>query len=148
MNPKHPKAAEYSRNDFFRGIKSFDQLEEKISALPDGKAEGDAFEVFAEAYLATQRRYDTQDIWPLNAAPPSLLSRVSLRNQDYGIDGLFQTHLGQLNAYQVKFRSNRQPLTWRDLSTFIGLADIGYKVILEVSTFTHTRLCASSHIPF
>lgn len=67
MNPKHQKAAEYSRNDFFRGIESFDQLEEKISALPDRKAEGDAFEVFAEAYLATQRRYDTQDIWPLNA---------------------------------------------------------------------------------
>ena len=122
MNAKHHKAAEYSRDGFFRGIKSFDQLEEKISALPDKKAEGDAFEVFAEAYLATQRR-DAQDIWPLNAAPPSLLSRVSLRNQDYGIDGLFQTHLGQLNAYQVKFRSNRHPLTWRELSTFMGLAD-------------------------
>ena len=33
MNAKHHKAAEYSRNDFFRGIKSFDQLEEKIKKL-------------------------------------------------------------------------------------------------------------------
>jgi len=84
VNPKHPKATENSRNDFFRGIESFDQLEEKIYAIPDGKTEGDAFEVFAEAYLAAQGRYYAQDIGPLNAAPPSLLSRISLRNQDYG----------------------------------------------------------------
>ncbi|MCX6906913.1 MAG: Helicase associated domain protein [Verrucomicrobia bacterium] len=46
-----------------------------------------------------------------------------MSEQDYGVDGVFQTLLGNYNAYQVKFHSARQPLTWRELSTFIGLAD-------------------------
>jgi predicted helicase len=36
---------------------------------------------------------------------------------------VLQTLLGQFNAYQVKFRTGRPALTWRELSTFIGLAD-------------------------
>jgi superfamily II DNA or RNA helicase len=55
--------------------------------------------------------------------PIELLQRLSLLAQDYGIDGVFETTLGQYNAYQVKFRSNRPALTWRELATFIGLAD-------------------------
>jgi predicted helicase len=39
------------------------------------------------------------------------------------VDGVFQTLLGHLNAYQVKFRTGRPTLTWRELSTFMGLAD-------------------------
>ena len=39
------------------------------------------------------------------------------------MDGIFRTLLGHLSAYQVKFRTNRPSLTWRELSTFIGLAD-------------------------
>jgi predicted helicase len=34
-----------------------------------------------------------------------------------------KTRLGKFSAYQVKFRTGRQPLTWRELSTFMGLAD-------------------------
>ena len=55
--------------------------------------------------------------------PVELLQRLSLLSQDYGIDGVFKTTLGHYNAYQVKFRSNRPALTWRELSTFIALAD-------------------------
>jgi hypothetical protein len=46
-----------------------------------------------------------------------------LATNDYGVDGILQTTLSQLNVYQVKFRTNRPPLTWRELSTFMGLAD-------------------------
>jgi superfamily II DNA or RNA helicase len=42
---------------------------------------------------------------------------------DYGVDGVLQTLLGDLSAYQVKFRTGREPMTWRELSTFMGLAD-------------------------
>ena len=57
------------------------------------------------------------------AAALELLRKLGLATNDYGVDGILQTTLGQLNVYQVKFRTNRQPLTWRELSTFMGLAD-------------------------
>ncbi len=40
-----------------------------------------------------------------------------------GVDGIFETHLGQFNAYQAKFRSGRPSLNWTELSTFMGLTD-------------------------
>ena len=91
-------------------------------ALPDAQSRGDAFEVFAEAYLATQRK-DAATVWPLPSAPISVLHTLGLAAQDYGIDGLFKSVLGNFSAYQVKFRTNRPALTWRELSTFMGLAD-------------------------
>ena len=39
------------------------------------------------------------------------------------MDGVFRTILDQFSAYQVKFRSGRRALTWRELATFMGLAD-------------------------
>ncbi len=109
MQPKHHKSEYYASFEFFRGIQSFEELEQKIASLPDSQSKGDAFEVFSEAYLATHRRYDAKEIWPLNAAPSSLLNELSLGHQDYGVDGLFKTHLGNYNAYQVKFRQIASP---------------------------------------
>jgi len=45
-----------------------------------------------------------------------VLQQLNLASKDYGIDGVFQTQLGQLNAYQVKFRTDRAALTWSELS--------------------------------
>jgi uncharacterized small protein (DUF1192 family) len=47
---KHFKAAAFVNSQLFAGLTSFAQLETRIAALPDEKARGDAFEVFAEAY--------------------------------------------------------------------------------------------------
>ena len=122
--PRHPKAKLFVRQKLFAGLKSFSELEQRLAGLPDDQTKGDAFEVFAEAYLATQRKHDAVQIWPLKAAPLDVLKKLGLSTNDYGVDGIFQTALGRFNAYQVKFRSNRQPLTWRrELSTFMGLAD-------------------------
>lgn len=99
------------------------EIEARISALPDEKSRGDAFEVFAEAYLATQRKYDSANVWPLSAVPSETLQSLALPSHDCGVDGIFKTLLGHFSAYQVKFRSNRPSLTWRELSTFMGLAD-------------------------
>jgi len=101
----------------------FAELEQKIAALPDEKSRGDAFEVFAEAYLATQRKHDAAQVWPHGSVPLDILKNLGLSQQDQGVDGVLQTLLGQFNAYQVKFRTGRPALTWRELSTFIGLAD-------------------------
>src|ERR1017187_4785564 len=64
-------------------------------------------------------------VWPLATAPIDALNKIALPLNDYGVDGLLQTALGQFNTYQVKFRTNRPALQWnRDkLSNFVGLAD-------------------------
>ena len=123
LMPFHPKAREFAKSGLFSGMKSFADLEKRIAAIPENKGKGDAFEVFAEAYLATQRNHDAKEVWPLNATPLDVLSKLGLGGMDYGIDGVLQTLLGDLSAYQVKFRTGREPMTWRELSTFMGLAD-------------------------
>jgi superfamily II DNA or RNA helicase len=121
--PLHPKAKEFAKNGLFAGLSSFEELEKRIAAIPENKGKGDAFEVFAEAYLATQRKHDAHQVWPLNATPLDVLGKLGLGGMDYGVDGVLQTLLGDLSAYQVKFRTGREPMTWRELSTFMGLAD-------------------------
>lgn len=119
----HPKAAAFAKQNLFASLTAFTELETRIASLPDERSRGDAFEVFAEAYLATQRKHDAAQVWPLNATPTTVLQQLGLGNKDYGVDGVFRTLLGHFNAYQVKFRSNRPALTWRELSTFMGLSD-------------------------
>ena len=120
---RHPKASLVAQRKLFSGLSSFAELERRIALLPDERARGDAFEVFAEGYLATQRKHDVANVWPLAAAPIDLLKKLKLSGPDYGIDGVFRTLIGHHSAYQVKFRAGRPSLTWRELSTFIGLAD-------------------------
>ncbi len=121
--PHHPKAALHFKNGLFDGLNAFHELENRLSKIGIEKEKGDAFEVFAEAYLATQRRHEASDVWPLGTAPLPLLEKAGITSNDLGIDGLYVTPVGELNAYQVKYRANRPALTWRELSTFIGLAD-------------------------
>ena len=121
--PLHPKARVLQRAGLFAGLKTFADLEARIAALPEEKARGDAFEVFAEAYRATQRKHDAAHLWPHGSVPLDVLKKLGLTQQDQGVDGVLQTLLGQFDAYQVKFRAGRPLLTWRELSTFIGLAD-------------------------
>src|ERR1019366_4029603 len=120
---RHPKATFFVQRHLFAGLTSFAELESKIAALPDEQSRGSAFEVFAEAYLATQRKHDAAQVWPHGSVPLDILKNLGLTQQDQGVDGVLQTLLGQFNAYQVKFRTGRPALTWRELSTFIGLAD-------------------------
>jgi hypothetical protein len=120
---RHPKATFFVQRQLFSGLTTFAELEQKIAALPDEQSRGAAFEVFAEAYLATQRKHDAAQVWPHGSVPLDLLKNLGLTQQDQGVDGVLQTVLGQFNAYQIKFRSGRPSLTWREFSTFIGLAD-------------------------
>jgi superfamily II DNA or RNA helicase/DNA-binding SARP family transcriptional activator len=121
--PLHPKAKEFARSGLFAGVKSFADLEKRIAAIPENKGKGDAFEVFAEAYLATQRKHEVGTAWPLDSVPLSVLKKLKLPLKDYGVDGVTRTALGGHQVYQVKFRSGRTPLTWEELSTFMGLSD-------------------------
>jgi superfamily II DNA or RNA helicase len=122
--PKHPKVRNFLEQRLYHGLSSFHALESRISSLPTKKERGDAFEVFAEAYLATQPIVQAENVWPFNSIPPSIKQRFRLDTAiDMGVDGIFQTQLDEYNAYQAKFRSGRPALSWGELSTFMGLTD-------------------------
>ena len=91
--------------------------------MTDAKQKGDAFEVFAEAYLATQRVGMAKHVWPDKTIPLSIRKRLRLSARDVGADGVIETVSGKCRAYQVKFRSGRAPLTWTDTATFFGVTD-------------------------
>jgi len=107
----------------FDGLTSFPELEQRITNLPTTLERGEAFEIFAEAYLATLAIQKAKRVWPGKSVPHSLRKRLALTLGDKGVDGVFETELGEYHAYQAKFRSGRPSLTWDELSTFIGLAD-------------------------
>jgi superfamily II DNA or RNA helicase len=123
MSPTHPKTRSYFQRGLFDGLTSFRELEGRISGLATKGERGDAFEVFAEAYLATVAVEKAKHVWPGASVPHSLRKRLALTIGDKGVDGIVETQLGEYHAYQAKFRTGRPSLTWDELSTFLGLAD-------------------------
>lgn len=124
MKSKHPATRYFMASKLFDGLNTFAEFEARITALPNNKERGDAFEVFAEAYLATQKINKAHEVWPFESIPREQRRLLALdTGRDMGVDGTYQTHGGELRAYQVKFRSNRSALTWDELSTFMGLTD-------------------------
>jgi superfamily II DNA or RNA helicase len=123
MSPTHPKTRSYFQRGLFEGLTSFRELEGCISGLATKGERGNAFEIFAEAYLATVAVEKAKHVWPGASVPHSLRKRLALTIGDKGVDGIFETQLGEHHAYQAKFRTGRPSLTWDELSTFIGLAD-------------------------
>jgi superfamily II DNA or RNA helicase len=124
MQPKHSSARRFLTSGLFDDLESFEGLESRISLLPTGKDRGDAFEVFAEAYVATQKICQALNVWPFESLPLVQRNALGLDTLvDMGVDGVYESHSGEFYAYQVKFRSNRSSLTWDELSTFMGLTD-------------------------
>ena len=121
--PRHPAAGRVVESGLFDALSTFGELEQRISSLPTEGERGEAFEVFAEAYLVTQAIIQAEEVWPFAATPASVRRELRLGKTDLGVDGIVRTRLGDLQAYQVKFRTARPSLTWTELSTFLGLAD-------------------------
>jgi hypothetical protein len=72
MTPTHPKARSYFQRGLFDGLTRFRELEGRISELATRGERGDAFEVFAEAYLATVAVEKAKHVWPGASVPHSL----------------------------------------------------------------------------
>jgi len=130
LKPHHHRAAYFSKQGLFRQLASFATLEDRIAALPGEKARGDAFEVFVEAYVATQPICQAEEIWPSETAPAHVRKQLNLPARDYGTDGVFRTRNGELVAFQAKFRTGRKPLSYRELSTFFGLTELADQRVL------------------
>ena len=94
--PKHTKAQSFLRQKLLHGISCFGELESRISALETAQERGEAFEVFAEAYLATQHIVQAEEIWPFESIPQPIKERFSLDTEvDTGVDGMFKSLLGE-----------------------------------------------------
>jgi hypothetical protein len=130
MAALHRYARELAHGGLLDGLASFAELERRISALPSAGQRGLAFEAFAEAYLSTQKIVQADQVWPDGHVPISLLREHRLPERVLGADGVFRTWSGDLTAYQVKFRTGRAPLTWTELSTFMGLTDQVHERVL------------------
>jgi predicted helicase len=106
-----------------RGTRTFAELEERIAVLPTNNERGGVFEVFVEAYLATQPIAQAETIWASTSVPIAIRHQLNLPHSDMGADGVYRDRNGNLVAYQAKFRSSRTSLSWTELSTFIGIAE-------------------------
>ena len=121
MQPTHHKSG-WATN-IFRGVQTFAELESRVAALSLEKDRGDAFEVFIEAFLATQPIAQAETVWAGGSAPVAIRQQLNLPSSDYGADGIYRDRNGNLVVYQVKFRTGRASLSWRDLATFFGIAE-------------------------
>ncbi len=103
MPSRHHKTARFLEEQLFHDLDRFADLEARIEALTTEKDRGDAFEVFAEVYLATQRAHQAKEAWPFDSIPASTKKRLALdTGRDMGVDGVIETLAGDYNAYQVK----------------------------------------------
>jgi Helicase associated domain len=128
--PKHRRTAYFVGLNLFDRLEGFTDLEARIAALPTERDRGHAFEVFAQAYLATQKLVGAEEVWPDDQVPIAVLRECRLPIKDMGADGVYKTSTGQYNAYQSKFRTGRPKLAWQELSTFMGLTDqVGERVL-------------------
>ena len=131
MDARHNKAKHFLHHGLFGDVSSFSDLEKRIENLDSRQDKGDAFEVFAQAYLATQKIVQAKQVWPFEHLPENLKASLSIDTQtDMGVDGAFEMFTGEQCAYQVKFRTGRPHLTWTELSTFMGMTEQADKRVL------------------
>ena len=125
MPSKHANAGRLVQRGLYDDLRSFTELEERISALGDEntKIVGDAFEVFVEGYLATHQKMQAETVWLVGQVPLDIRQQLNLPNDTKGIDGIFRTRIGTLVPYQVKFRSQRAYLTYTEIAPFLGLTE-------------------------
>lgn len=123
MPSQHLQARRLVHRGIFDDIRSFRDLEERIEQQPTTKDVGDAFEIFVEGYLATQKIMQVEKVWLVGQIPLEIRMKLNLPANTKGVDGLFRTIPGELVPYQVKFRSAREPLTYTEVASFLGLTE-------------------------
>jgi predicted helicase len=125
MPSKHVTAKLLIQRGLYDDLRSFSELEQRISRLGDEntKIVGDAFEVFVEGYLATHQKLQAETIWLVGQVPLNIRGQLNLPKDAKGIDGVFRTRTGTLVPYQVKFRSQRAYLTYTEIAPFLGLTE-------------------------
>ncbi len=87
------------------------------------KIRGDIFEDFTVLYL--KHVYSYKNVWRLEDVPTEVLTKLSMKRQDMGIDIVAQTSDDKFVAIQCKYKKHRSIkkniVTWKSLSTFYAL---------------------------
>jgi hypothetical protein len=78
MPSQHYQARKLIRRGIFDDIRSFRDLEERIEQQPTTKDVEDAFEVFVEGYLATQRLMQAEKVWLVGQIPLEVRRKLNL----------------------------------------------------------------------
>lgn len=116
---------------------SWKSIESVLESIDDNKHKGDLFECFSYFYLKFYSHlYDINEIYcPIvdgKNFPKKILDRLKLEKKDHGVDGVYINNKGEYIAWQAKFRSNRTPLTSRELSTFWAEAEYAeYRLVIS-----------------
>lgn len=119
--------------NIFQKVKSWKELENRISRLPIEKQRGDAFEDFCEGFLVLTPEYNIKNIWRHGEIPSSIIKSLGFKGQkDLGIDFVAETKDGKLWGIQSKFRRNREDIvSYRELSTTLAISDkTDYRLIV------------------
>jgi len=86
------------------------------------KVRGDIFEDFCALYLKEVKGF--QDVWLLEDLPEDLLTQLSLKRRDMGID-IIVRHNEEWYAVQCKYKTpsegKKSYITWSALSTFYAM---------------------------
>jgi superfamily II DNA or RNA helicase len=107
-----------------RGCSSWREIQAKWKRFPE-KRKGDLFEELVKAYLEIEPEYASKlkRVWLGREVPLAVAKRLKLPATDQGIDLVAETHEGNFWAIQCKYRQETDhSLTWREISTFTGLA--------------------------
>ena len=86
------------------------------------KVRGDVFEEFCVLYLKHVRKFE--NVWRLENVPDELLTKLSLKRPDVGIDIIPESG-GKYYAVQCQYKKHvsmkKNVVTWKALSTFYAL---------------------------
>lgn len=124
-------AIEIINSGIFKNIESFKDLTERISSTKEfnnrgiQKTKGDIFEIFTEALLNVDKRFQAKKVYPQGYVPIKILEKLNMHDEDYGYDGLYITHDDKYIIYQCKFRSDNEKINWQGkngLSSFVGVS--------------------------
>ncbi|MEO8615924.1 MAG: DEAD/DEAH box helicase family protein, partial [Luteolibacter sp.] len=106
------------------GCSSWQDIQAKWRDLSE-KQKGDLFEELVKAYLQLEPEYASKlkHVWLQREVPQAIALKLKLPATDQGIDIIAETHDGEFWAIQCKYRQETDhSLTWREISTFTGLA--------------------------
>ena len=107
-----------------KGCRSWSDLQRRWRPLAN-KQKGDLFEELTKNYLLLEPEYASKlkSVWLLGEVPASIAKKLKLPSNDQGIDLVAETKDGEYWAIQSKYREESdQSITWREISTFTGLA--------------------------
>jgi superfamily II DNA or RNA helicase len=140
MPSKHKEAKFFINKNFFQGLKSFHEFEERTKQLSNTKEIGDAFEILVEGYLQVNPVFQANAVWLVGSVPLNIRKRLNLPSDTKGIDGVYEDVAGNLIPYQVKYRSDKETLSYTEVSSFLGLTE---ESLHDRVIFTNARELAS-----